>query len=62
LSRARRAIDPDSDLYSFFAVATCLGTRIEVLSIIWTWPSWTAVVAFISRSQTPAFRHCAKRL
>jgi hypothetical protein len=46
----------------FFAVATCWCARMEVLSIIWMAPSWAAVMASISRSHTPAFRHRTKRL
>jgi len=45
-----------------FAVAACWCARIEVLSIIWMSPSWATVMASISQSQTPAFRHRTKRL
>jgi hypothetical protein len=45
-----------------FAVADCWWARTEVLSIIWMSPSCAAVMASISRSHTPAFRHRAKRL
>ena len=45
-----------------FAVAACWCARIEVLSIIWISPSYAAVMASISRSQTPALRHRTKRL
>lgn len=45
-----------------FAVAACWWARTEVLSIIWMSPLWAAVMASIIRSQTPAFRHRAKRL
>jgi hypothetical protein len=45
-----------------FAVAACWCARIDVLSIIWMSPSYAAVMASISRSQTPALRHRAKRL
>jgi hypothetical protein len=57
-----RVIDRDSDLYPPFAVAACWWARPEVLSIIWMSPSWAAVMASISRSQTPACRHRLKRL
>jgi len=46
----------------FFAVAACWCARIEVLSIIWIWPSCAALIASIRRSQTPAFRQRTKRL
>jgi hypothetical protein len=45
-----------------FAVAACWCARMEVLSIIWISPSYAAVMASISRSQTPALRHRLKRL
>jgi hypothetical protein len=45
-----------------FAVAACWCARMEVLSIIWMAPSWAALMASISRSHTPAFRHLLKRL
>ena len=45
-----------------FAVAACWCARMEVLSIIWISPSYAAVIASISRSQTPALRHRMKRL
>ena len=45
-----------------FAVAACWWARTEVLSIICMSPSCAAVMAFISRSQTPACRHRLKRL
>lgn len=45
-----------------FAVAACWCARMEVLSIIWMSPSYAAVMASISRSQTPALRHREKRL
>lgn len=45
-----------------FAVAACWCARMEVLSIIWISPSYAAVMASISRSQTPALRHRTKRL
>lgn len=46
----------------FFAVAACWWARTEVLSIIWMSPSCVALMASISRSHTPAFRHRTKRL
>jgi hypothetical protein len=46
----------------FFAVAACWCARMGVLSIIWISPSWTALIASISRSHTPACRHRLKRL
>ena len=46
----------------FFAVAACWWARIEVLSIIRMSPPCAAVMASISPSQTPAFRHRTKRL
>ncbi len=46
----------------FFAVAACWCARMEVLSIICISPSCAALMAFISRSQTPACRHRTKRL
>ena len=46
----------------FFAVAACWWARTVVLSIICIWPSWAAVMASISLSHTPAFRHRTKRL
>ena len=46
----------------FFAVAACWCARMEVLSIIWMSPSYAAVMASISRSQTPALRQREKRL
>ena len=46
----------------FFAVAACWWARTEVLSIIWMSPSCATVMAFISRSRPPAFRHRMKRL
>ena len=45
-----------------FAVAACWCARMEVLSIIWMSPSYEAVMASISRSQTPALRQREKRL
>jgi hypothetical protein len=45
-----------------FAVAACWCARTEVLSIICMSPSCAAVMASISRSHTPAFRHLVKRL
>jgi hypothetical protein len=45
-----------------FAVAACWWARTEVLSIIWMLPSCAAVMASMSRSHTPAFRHRTKRL
>ncbi|ESZ55905.1 hypothetical protein X729_24980 [Mesorhizobium sp. L103C131B0] len=46
----------------FFAVAACWWARTEVLSIIWMSPSCAEVMAPISRSHTPAFRHRTKRV
>jgi hypothetical protein len=45
-----------------FAVAACWCARMEVLSIIWIWPSCAALTASISRCHTPALRHRLKRL
>ena len=45
-----------------FPVAACWCARMEVLSIIWISPSYAALMASISRSHTPAFRHRTKRL
>lgn len=45
-----------------FAVAAYWCARMEVLSIIWMSPSYAAVMASISRSQTPALRQREKRL
>ena len=45
-----------------FAIAACWWARTEVLWIIWMSASCAAVTASIIRSETPAFRHRAKRL
>lgn len=45
-----------------FAVAACRWARTEGLSIIWMSPSYAALMASISLSHTPAFRHRTKRL
>lgn len=45
-----------------FSVAACWWARTEVLSIICMSQSWAAVIAPISRSHMPAFRHCTQWL
>jgi hypothetical protein len=59
-SLARRGLGAPGFAAGFNLVLS--GAAAEAPSIIWMSPSCATVMASISRSHTPAFRHGAKRL